>query len=137
MQFQHTKPVLVALSIVFSPLIAQVLAPSSSAFVGTAAAATANALGDLSIFRSIAVDVATKIDKGDFAAAVRRIKDLEIAWDGAEAGIKPRAAAQWHVLDKAIDSALNAVRMDKLDAVQSRTALAEVIRIIDQSGNRS
>ena len=86
--------------------------------------AAASTLGDLSAFRAIAADTRMIAGRGDLAKATLRIKDLELAWDGAEAGIKPRAAAQWHRVGLAIDRALSALRAARPDA-------GEVMRTLD------
>lgn len=137
MKLSIAKRVLAAPTLALAALFAAAVAPASMGLMGVAHAATTAKLGDLSSFKTIAVDVASKVDKGDLAGATKRIRDLEIAWDGAEAGLKPRAAAQWHVLDKKIDTALKALRADKPDPSESKKALAEMIVTMDQSSGKN
>lgn len=95
--------------------------------------APAASLGDLSAFAAIVTDVQGIAAKGDLAGAKARIKDFEIDWDQAEAGLKPMDPSHWGMIDDAADAAFTAIRAATPDpATVSETLVALQATLVDQ-----
>lgn len=109
-------------------LAALLVAVPVAAFTGVqlyqSQTSAAAGLGDLSAFTSIVMDVQKIADTGDLPGAKARIKDFEIAWDQAEAGLRPMDPARWGAIDEAADAALSSLRAKAPDAATVKEALA-------------
>lgn len=130
------KPLRVILLAAFSasPLTAAILSIPVGLTTSMDANAASPKLGKLANFQMIATDANALLEKGDVAAAKLRLKDLETSWDEAEAGLKPRAAAAWHEVDKAIDRTLKAIRSTSPDIEGCKTTIKDLIAVMDRVG---
>lgn len=96
--------------------------------------APAPSLGDLARFTTIIADVQASAAKGDLAAAKARIKDLEIAWDDNETGLKPMDPAHWGLIDEAADGALTALRTGTPDPTHVTETLVSLQAELQDAG---
>ncbi|WP_460492705.1 hypothetical protein [Dactylosporangium cerinum] len=79
----------------------------------------------------IVADVKAKVADNDLVAAKTRVKDLEVAWDDAEAGLKSRDATKWHQVDDQIDAVLTALRAAHPSQGDCASAVAGLMHTLD------
>jgi hypothetical protein len=116
------------------PLTAAIVSIPVGLTASMDAKAASPRLGNLAKFRTIATDANALLETGDVVAAKIRLKNLETSWDEAEAGLKPRAAAAWHEVDKAIDRTLAAVRTKSPDLAACKAASTDLIAVMNRVG---
>ena len=103
------------------------LAPAQATAQADAQANTGPALGDMQPFITIVSDVQGIADKGDMAAAEKRITDFETAWDDAQKKLRPVNTTSWGNVDDAADSALGALRETSPDPSKVKSTLADLM----------
>lgn len=111
---------------------APAVASAVSSTAGAVASPATGPLGDLSQFSTIVNDVSTQVDAGNLPAAKTRVKDLEVAWDSSEAGLKPKSANDWHTMDSAIDKVLTNLRASHPTQAASGAAVANLQAVINK-----
>ena len=84
-------------------------------------------LGDLSTYSALAGEAMKALNADDLKGAKAKLRDVEGAWDDAEATMKPKSAAAWTFVDKKIDHALAAIRAAKPDTQKCKDAVQELI----------
>jgi uncharacterized membrane-anchored protein len=102
-------------------------APAPGRGPGVVQAQAPSRLGDLSQFSAIARSALELVGNGDQAGATTRARDLEIAWDDAEARLKPRDKAAWTALDGKIDKVLREIRATSPDPNGEKAALTALV----------
>lgn len=84
-------------------------------------------IGDLASFIKIAEDTLGLVQANDLMGAKVRIKDLETAWDNAEAKLRPMSPNDWTSVDASIDRVLSKLRASKPDVNACTSALKAFI----------
>ncbi len=102
----------------------------------TVSVSATSPLGDLSNFRKIAVDTLSFVQAGNLSAATTRIRDLEVAWDNAEAQLKPMNPSTWSSIDQSIDYVLRQLRAQNPDPATCKTSLESLISTLDALDHR-
>lgn len=105
-------------------------------FLAPTSANATQGLGDMSKFIEIVADVQKIAATGDFAAAEKRVRDYESAWDQAETGLRPLDSAAWTAIDEANDAAFSALRAANPDSQTVTTTLSAVVDALKSGGQK-
>lgn len=84
---------------------------------------------DMSKFKVIVEDTAKLVKSGDYAAAQKKIMDLEGLWDEGTKELKAADRKVWTVIDKQMDASIEAVKgaKDAASAEKAEKSLAEFL----------
>ena len=96
--------------------VSATLAPGQSAIANFPPAEVAR-------LRVIVQDTLAKVQAGDQAGAIARIKDLETAWDDDQSTLQPMDDTGWTVLDGQLDEVLTSLRASQPDPGTEKQAL--------------
>ena len=133
-----------AVALVVTGVVLTGLHPASTAAASAGGAVAAGApavhpttpLGDLSRYSTIVSSVQAKVAQNDLAGAKTNVKDLEVAWDASEAGLKPRDPKSWGQLDGEIDAVLTTLRAGTPSQADSAAALSTLAQTLDTFDGR-
>jgi uncharacterized membrane-anchored protein len=98
-----------------------------TAIPGGSQSAVPSPLGDLSKFRKITQDTLDLLNADNQSGATARMGDLEVAWDNAEARLKPKNKAAWTKIDGKIDTVLRALRATSPNTNNEKAALTALL----------
>jgi hypothetical protein len=112
--------------------LAQATAPSAGPPASASPApGSRTVLGDLSGFRSLALDALRLAQAGDLRAARARVKELDERWERSAPKTKMLAPAKWEAVEAAIDRAGRELRFWRARQTDSVEALQALIATID------
>jgi uncharacterized membrane-anchored protein len=97
---------------------------------------SASPLGDLSSFRKISEDTLSLVKEGNLPAATSRVGDLEVAWDNAEARLRPMNPPMWASVDKSVDNVLRQLHAQQQDSMACKASLESLISTFNALDNR-
>ncbi len=114
-------------------VVMDVLAKAGVKTDTVSAPASAQPLGDLSSFKTIAEDTLKLVTAGKLPEAKTRIKDLETAWDVSHKKLQALNKDKWTVIDNALDKALKQLRAGAPTVAASSDALNALLKAIGES----